>query len=102
MADHLAKSTQERSPWAAVRRTVAAVLTLIPVLNGIVAITIEMLEPYQIHLPAWVFPALNGVLVATAILAAWVTKVLARPDVNDWLRTHLPLLAPEGKTTEES
>lgn len=101
MADHVAKSTQERSPWAAVRRTVAAIIALIPVVNGIAAVTIEMLKPYEIYMPAWVFPALNGVLVATAVLAAWVTKILARPDVNDWLRTYLPLLAPEDKKARE-
>jgi hypothetical protein len=100
MADHVAVSTQERSPWAAVRRTVAAVLALIPIVNGLAALTIELLEPYQIYMPAWVFPALNGVLVATAVLAAWVTRVLAMPQVNDWLRAHLPLLAPEGKNDQ--
>lgn len=97
MADHVALTTQERNPWAAVRRTGAAVLALIPVLNGIAALTIELLKPYEIYLPAWIFPALNGVLVATALLAAWVTRVLAMQKVNDWFRTYLPLLAPEGK-----
>ncbi|MHC6592439.1 hypothetical protein [Arthrobacter sp. C152] len=100
MADHVALTTQERNPWAAVRRTGAAVLALIPVLNGIAALTIELLKPYEIYLPAWIFPALNGVLVATALLAAWVTRVLAMQKVNDWLRTYLPLLAPEGKTKQ--
>jgi hypothetical protein len=100
--DHLGKSTQEKSPWAAVRRTVAAVLALIPILNGVAALTIQLLEPYQVHLPVWVFPALNGVLVATAVLAAWVTRVLAMPKVNDWLRAYLPLLAPEGRNGRES
>lgn len=95
MGDHAAVSTQEMNPWSAVRRTVAAVLALIPVLNGVMAITIEMLKPYEVYLPAWVFPALNGVLVATALLAAWVTRVLAMPGVNDWLRKYFPLLAPE-------
>lgn len=99
MADHVALSTQERNPWSAVWRTVAAIVALIPVLNAVVAVTIEILEPYQIHLPSWVFPALNGVLVATAVLAAWVTRVLAMPQVNDWFRKHLPLLAPEDKPT---
>ena len=99
MGDHVALSTQERNPWSAVARTFAAIVALIPIINGIAAITIELLKPYEVHLPAWVFPALNGVLVATAVLAAWVTRVLARTDVNDWLRAHLPLLAPEDKAT---
>lgn len=100
MAEHLPLSTQERNPWSAVARTFAAILALIPIVNGIAALLIELLTPYEIALPAWVFPALNGVLVATAVLAAFVTRVLARPDVNDWLRKYLPLLAPEDKTTK--
>lgn len=101
MADHLALSTQERNPWSAVARTFAAIVALIPIVNGIAALLIELLRPYEVALPAWVFPALNGVLVATAVLAAFVTRVLARPDVNDWLRKYLPLLAPEDKTTSK-
>ncbi|AYN57815.1 membrane protein [Arthrobacter phage Eileen] len=97
MADHVALSTQERNPWSAVARTFAAILALIPIVNGLAALVIELLQPYQVYLPEWVFPALNGVLVATAVLAAFVTRVLARKDVNDWLRKYLPLLAPEDK-----
>ncbi|MDQ0677440.1 hypothetical protein QFZ30_001482 [Arthrobacter pascens] len=44
------------------------------------------------------FPALNGVLVATAVLTAFVTRILAIPGVNTWLREYLPILAPEDKT----
>lgn len=97
MGEHVAISTQERNPGAAVRRTLVAVFALIPVINAIAAVTVELLEPYQVHVPAWVFPALNGILVATALLAAWVTRILALPVVNDWLRAHLPSFAPEGK-----
>jgi CHASE1-domain containing sensor protein len=99
VGDHsAAASTQERSPWAAVRRTLAAIVSAIAVINGVVAIVIDVLEPYNGHLPSWVFPALNGILVATALLATIVTRVLAMQKVNDWLREYLPLLAPEGKT----
>lgn len=98
--DHVALSTQERNPGAAVRRTLVAIVALIPVVNAIAGITIELLEPYQVHVPVWVFPALNGILVATALLAAWVTRILALPVVNDWLRAHLPSFAPEGKTEQ--
>lgn len=98
MADH-ALSTQERNPWSAVARTFAAILALIPIVNGIAALIVELLKPYEVYLPAWVFPALNGVIVATALLASLVTRVLARQDVNDWLRKYLPLLAPEDKAT---
>ncbi|KQR02469.1 hypothetical protein ASF72_10570 [Arthrobacter sp. Leaf141] len=100
MGDHSsAVSTQERNPGAAVRRTLGAIVLLIPVINAIAAVTVELLKPYEVHLPVWVFPALNGVLVATALLAAWVTRILALPGVNDWLRRYLPSFAPEGKTS---
>ena len=98
MGDHSAElSTQERNPWSAVVRTGAAVLALIPIINGVAAVIAESLKPYEVYLPAWVFPALNGVIVATALLASLVTRILARPDVNEWLRKYLPMLAPEDK-----
>jgi hypothetical protein len=100
MANHrAAASTQERNPWAAARRTLAALVLLIPIINGVAAIVIETLEPYDGHLPAWVFPALNGILVATALLATIVTRVMAMQKLNDWLRQYLPALAPEGKAS---
>jgi ABC-type Na+ efflux pump permease subunit len=98
MGDHSAElSTQERNPWSAVVRTGAAILALIPIINGVAAVIAEALKPYEVYLPSWVFPALNGVIVATALLASLVTRILARPDVNEWLRKYLPLLAPEDK-----
>ena len=103
MADHLALSTQERAPWAAaLRPMLAALVALLPILNVVAAFTIEMLKPYEVHVPAWVFLGLNGVVVVTALLAAWVTRVLATPGVNDWFRRYLPSLAPEGKSTSPS
>lgn len=87
MADHLA--TQERNPRSAVLRTVlAAAVALFPLLNGILAAAIDALRPYEVHLPPWVFLALNGTLVAATALAALVTRVLAVPGVNDWLRKY--------------
>lgn len=81
-------STQERSPWAAVRRTVVAVVAFFPLLNGVLVAVIDALKPYEVHLPPWVFVVLNGTLLAATILAALVTRVLAVPGVNDWLRQH--------------
>jgi hypothetical protein len=73
-------------------------LSAIAVVNGIAAIVLEVLQPYDGQLPAWVFPALNGILVATALLATIVTRVMAMQKLNDWLRQYLPALAPEGKS----
>ena len=87
MAEHLA--TQETNPRSAVLRTVlAAAVALFPLLNGILAAVIDALRPYEVHLPAWVFLALNGTLVAATALAALVTRVLAVPGVNDWFRKY--------------
>lgn len=97
MGDHVALSTQERNPRSAVARTFFAILALAPLLNGVLLATVEALKPYEVYLPAWLFPALNGILVAIAALTALVTRVLAVPGVNDWLRTYLPFLAPEDK-----
>ncbi|MFJ4286392.1 hypothetical protein ACIPY0_12170 [Paenarthrobacter nicotinovorans] len=102
MADHRAQlSTQERNPLSAVLRTAAAIIALLPILNAALLATIEVLKPYEVHLPSWVFPALNGILVAIAVLAALVTRWLATPGLNAWLREYFPLLAPEDKATRE-
>ena len=90
MGDHSAViSTQERNPRSAVLRTIlAAAVALFPLLNGVLGAIIEALKPYEVHLPAWVFLALNGTLLAATALAAVVTRVLAVPGVNDWLRKY--------------
>ncbi len=101
MGDHSAipKSTQERNPRSAVlRTTLAAVIALFPLLNGILAATIEALKPYEIHLPVWVFLFLNAALAGVTILTALVTRFLAVPGVNDWLRKHAPWFAPEDRS----
>lgn len=103
MGDHEAvpASTQERNPASAVARTIlAAVVGLFPLLNLILAAAIEALEPYRVHLPGWVFLGLNGALIAATALAALVTRVLAVPGVNDWLRKYriLRWFTPEDST----
>lgn len=91
MGDHtaVAPSTQERNPRSAVLRTVlAAALALFPLLNGVLVAVIDALRPYEIYLPGWVFLGLNGTLIAATALAAVVTRVLAVPGVNEWLRKY--------------
>lgn len=90
MGDHSAPvSTQERNPRSAVARTIlAAAVALFPLLNGILTVTIDLLKPYEVHLPGWVFLILNGTLLAATLLAAWVTRILAIPGVNEWLRKY--------------
>lgn len=96
MADHVALSTQERNPRSAVIRTVfAAVVAGFPLINGALLITNAELQAYAIHLPGWVFVTLNIGLAVTAVVTAIVTRILAIPGVNEWLRRFFPLLAPE-------
>lgn len=91
MGDHVAvpTSTQERNPRSAVLRTVlAAVIALFPLLNGCLVAVIEVLKPYEVHLPAWVFLVLNAALAVVTVITALVTRILAVPGVNDWLRKY--------------
>ncbi|MCY0905466.1 hypothetical protein [Arthrobacter sp. H14-L1] len=75
----------------------AAVVALVPLLNGVLPIIIETLKPYEGYVPGWVFLALNGALGAVTVLIALVTRILAIPGVNVWLRRYAPWLAPENK-----
>ncbi|WP_028265945.1 hypothetical protein [Arthrobacter sp. MA-N2] len=99
MGDHVATgslSTQERNPRSAVARTVlAAVVALFPLLNGVLAVAIEVLKPYEVQLPGWVFLWLNGALAAVTVITAGATRILAIPGVNAWLRKYAPIFAPE-------
>ena len=104
MGDHVAAgtSTQERNPRSAVARTVlAAVVAAFPLLNGVLLVALEVLKPYELHLPGWVFLWLNGALAVVTALTALFTRILAVPGVNDWLRRYLPIFAPEDSGIPE-
>jgi hypothetical protein len=90
MADHLA--TQESNPRSAVLRAVLAIAVgAFPLLNCVLLAVIEALKPFEAFAPGWVFLGLNGILLAVTALAAVVTRVLAVPGVNEWLRKYRPL-----------
>lgn len=77
--------TQTRHPWRATARTVVA---------G--AIALATLLPYIVagaHIDTG--PGVGQVLA----VAAAVTRILAIPGVDDWLRTYLPFLAAEPART---
>lgn len=80
-------ATQTTRPWHAVRRTLLAVVGFIivfaPALPAIV-------DAYG--LPTTV-PWVAGALT----VAAGITRVLAIPQVNQWLREHLSSLSAEGR-----
>lgn len=91
MGNHSAviTSTQERNPRSAVLRTALAVaVAAFPLLNGVLLAVIDALKPYEIYLPGWVFIWLNGTLVAVTAISLVVTRVLAVPGVNEWLRKY--------------
>lgn len=98
-------ATQEQNPTRAVLRTVlAAAVGLFPLVNGILLALQEALEPYRAVLPEWTFLTVNGVLLAATILTAVVTRVLAVPGVNEWLRKYrvLELFAPDTPGRHEA
>ncbi|WP_416565045.1 hypothetical protein [Nocardia testacea] len=75
-------ATQSAHPWrATVRTVVAGLIGLAAMLPIIVDAT---------GLPAST-PGLAGALAITAA----VTRLLALPGVNDWLRTYVPWLAAD-------
>ncbi|MCC9068784.1 hypothetical protein [Arthrobacter cryoconiti] len=95
----MALSTQERNPRSAsVRTAFAAAVALFPLLNAVLAVIIETLRPYDATIPGWVFIWLNGALVVVTVAIALVTRIMAIPGVNDWLRKYAPWLSPEDKT----
>lgn len=79
--EHADETTQARQPWRAVARTTfAACIGLLPVLPLIAA---------AIHVET--VPAVASVLAATAA----VTRVLAIPEMEQWLRRWAPWLAAD-------
>lgn len=90
-------TTQVAHPWRATLRTiVAAAVGLFPLLNGILATSMDWLIEYTPIIPEWLYLALNGTLVAAIALTALVTRVLAVPGVVEWTRKHLSFLSPDG------
>lgn len=74
-------SSQSRRPWRAVARTTAtAAIALLPILPKIAdAADID-------HIP---------IVVIILAIAAAITRVIAIPEVDDWLDTYLPWLAAD-------
>ena len=96
-------ATQEANPGRAVFRTIfAAAVALFPLVNGILVAVQDWLTEYTDTIPTEVALWVNGVLVAALALLALVTRVLAVPGVNDWLRKHLAVLAPDSKGRHEA
>lgn len=94
--------TQVKNPGRAVFRTIfAAVITFFPLANGVLLSVQDWLTENTDVVPAELAIWTNGVLVAALALTALVTRILAVPGVNDWLRKHFALLAADGKGRHE-
>jgi hypothetical protein len=76
------QTTQAVFPWAAVRRTILAVLGFIAVMAPFAP---DIARAAGIASLPWVVGALA--------VAAAITRVLAIPTVESWMREHLPSLA---------
>lgn len=90
-------ATQEANPVKAVMRTIlAAVIAFFPLTNGVLLALQDWLAANSEVLPPWLILGVNGILVAGLLLVALVTRVLAVPGVNDWLRKHARIFAPDN------
>lgn len=84
MADHIATTTQQQHPWRAVARTVLAVLIGVGLVVPLV-VTI-VLEQFDVYLPAAAKAWLLGASAFTVALSGAVTRIIAIPAVDAWLK----------------
>ena len=68
------------------RTIVQALVVLVPVVNGVgVAVAAYLTEQTDVVVPAWVFVALNAVVLGTALVMGLAARIMAVPGVNDLL-----------------
>jgi len=90
--------TQVANPGRATLRTALAVLVglvaALPTLNAtLAALQAYLSEQAQVVIPAWVWLVVNGTAAVLLFISGLVTRLLAVPGVNEWVKTHLPALA---------
>jgi hypothetical protein len=68
-------------------RTIAqALIVLVPTANLIaLAVAGYLTEQVDVVVPGWVFAALNGIVVASALIMGLVARLMAVPGINAWL-----------------
>lgn len=94
--EHNSRPTQEAHPVKAVLRTMlAGVIAFFPLVNGVLLALRDWLAENHEVLPPSLVVAINGILLAGILLAALVTRLLAVPGVNDWLRKYAAMFAPD-------
>lgn len=98
--------TQVANPGRATLRTAVAVLVglvaALPTLNAILAALQGYLsEQTQVVIPSWVWLAVNATAALLLFISGLVTRLLAVPGVNEWIKARLswlaaiPLVAPQ-------
>lgn len=90
--------TQVANPGRATLRTALAVLVglvaALPTLNAtLAALQAYLSEQAQVVIPAWVWLVVNGTAAVLLFISGLVTRLLAVPGVNEWVKAHLPALA---------
>lgn len=90
--------TQVANPGRATLRTVLAVLigllAALPTLNAVLAsLQAYLSEQTQVVIPAWVWLAVNGTAAILLFISGLITRILAIPGVNEWIKAHLPGIA---------
>lgn len=86
--------SQVANPWrTTVRSVVQSLVALIPLVNLSAAAVIDYLREEGIGAPAWVWLVLNGAVAVTALVAGLVTRLMAVPGVEAFLRARVPWLA---------
>lgn len=88
--------TQVANPTRATIRTIVQNLViLLPLVNIVAAGIIDYLNTQtSLAIPGWAFAVLNGVVAVTAFVIGLVARIMATPGVNEWIKAHLPFLAP--------
>lgn len=84
MADHVATTTQQQHPWRAVVRTVLAVLIGVGVVVPLVVAVV--LDQFDVYLPDGAKAWLLGASAFVVALSGAVTRIIAIPAVDAWLK----------------
>lgn len=87
----VALSTQEAHPNKASVRTfiqtlIATLVLIVPFVPMVVDIVLDEFGKAGVEPPGWLYAALTGAAVACALVAAIITRIMAIPGVNSWLK----------------
>jgi hypothetical protein len=89
------QGTQIANPRRAAWRTIVqSIIPLFVIVNAAaIASAGYLTEQTDAPIPAWVYVALNAIVVATSLVIGLVARLMAVPGVDAWLARVLPALA---------